>query len=62
MEELLAFSGASKMLNVHPKTFRLWDKNGVLQAVRIGVKKYVGIKEMTSRNLSIKNMYKDQSI
>lgn len=39
MEELLTLSEAAKILKVHPNTLRLWDKNGVLKAVRIGVKK-----------------------
>lgn len=39
MEELLTLSEAAQILKVHPNTLRLWDKNGVLKAVRIGVKK-----------------------
>lgn len=39
MEELLTLSEAAKILKVHPNTLRLWDKNGVLKAIRIGVKK-----------------------
>ncbi|OQA83632.1 MAG: Helix-turn-helix domain protein [Microgenomates group bacterium ADurb.Bin238] len=39
MEELLTLSEAAKILKVHPNTLRLWDKSGVLKAVRIGVKK-----------------------
>lgn len=39
MEELLTLSEAAKVLKVHPNTLRLWDKKGVLTAVRIGVKK-----------------------
>ncbi|MCB9806279.1 helix-turn-helix domain-containing protein, partial [Candidatus Nomurabacteria bacterium] len=30
---------AAQILKVHPNTLRLWDKKGVLKAVRIGVKK-----------------------
>ncbi len=39
MEELLTLSEAAKILKVHPNTLRLWDKKGVLTAVRIGVKR-----------------------
>lgn len=39
MEELLTLSEAAKILKVHPNTLRLWDKSGILKAVRIGVKK-----------------------
>lgn len=39
MEELLTLNEAAKILKVHPNTLRLWDKSGVLKAVRIGVKK-----------------------
>jgi len=31
-------SEASELLNVHPNTLRKWDKNGVLKAVRFGVR------------------------
>jgi len=37
--ELITLSEASKILKVHPNTLRLWDKNGILPAVRIGEKK-----------------------
>jgi len=39
MEELLTINEAAQILKVHPNTLRLWDKSGVLKAVRIGVKK-----------------------
>jgi len=39
MEELLTIGEAAQILKVHPNTLRLWDKSGVLKAVRIGVKK-----------------------
>jgi len=39
MEELLTLGEAAKVLKVHPNTLRLWDKKGVLIAIRIGVKK-----------------------
>jgi excisionase family DNA binding protein len=37
--KLITLSEASKILRVHPNTLRLWDKNGILPAVRIGEKK-----------------------
>lgn len=39
MEELLTLKDASNILKVHPNTLRLWDGNGTLKAIRIGVKK-----------------------
>jgi len=39
MEELLTLNEASKILKVHPNTLRLWDKNGTLISIRIGVKR-----------------------
>lgn len=39
MEELLTLGEAAGILKVHPNTLRLWDKKGVLTAIRIGVKK-----------------------
>ena len=39
MEVLLTLSETAKILKVHPNTLRLWDKNSVLKAVRIGVKR-----------------------
>ena len=39
MEELLTLREAANILKVHPNTLRLWDKKGILKAVRIGIKK-----------------------
>lgn len=39
MEKLLKLSEAAEILSVHPNTLRLWDKKGILVAVRIGEKK-----------------------
>jgi excisionase family DNA binding protein len=39
MEELLTLSEAAKILKVHPNTLRLWDKKGILVAIRIGQKR-----------------------
>jgi excisionase family DNA binding protein len=39
MEELLTLKEAAQILKVHPNTLRLWDKNGTLVAIRIGVKR-----------------------
>lgn len=39
MEELITLMEAAKILKVHPNTLRLWDKKGVLIAIRIGMKK-----------------------
>ena len=34
--ELLTLKEASEMLKVHPQTLRLWDRKGILKAVRFG--------------------------
>jgi excisionase family DNA binding protein len=39
MPEYLTIKQASEILQVHPNTLRNWDKNGMLKAVRIGVRK-----------------------
>lgn len=37
--ELLSMREASALLKVHPNTLRLWDKKGILKAVRFGARK-----------------------
>lgn len=39
LTEYLTLQEVSQMLKVHPNTLRTWDKNGTLQAVRIGAKR-----------------------
>ena len=39
MEELLTLKEAAQILKVHPNTLRLWDKKGLLVALRIGEKR-----------------------
>lgn len=39
MEELLTLREAARILKVHVNTLRLWDKKGLLVAVRIGEKR-----------------------
>jgi len=39
LPELLTLEEAAQYLKCHPNTLRQWDKNGVLPAIRIGVKK-----------------------
>lgn len=39
MEELLTLREAAQILKVHPNTLRLWDKKGILVAIRIGEKR-----------------------
>lgn len=39
MEKLIKLKEAAEILSVHPNTLRLWDKKGILKAVRIGDKK-----------------------
>lgn len=37
--ELITLREACEILKVHPNTLRLWDKKGILIAVRIGEKR-----------------------
>lgn len=37
-QKLLRITEASEILGVHPNTLRKWDKNGVLEAIRFGVR------------------------
>lgn len=39
MEKLLKLKEAAEILSVHPNTLRLWDRKGILVAVRIGEKR-----------------------
>lgn len=39
MEKLLKIKEAAEILSVHPNTLRLWDRKGILVAIRIGEKK-----------------------
>ncbi|HAU99147.1 MAG: binding domain protein, excisionase family protein [Microgenomates group bacterium GW2011_GWF2_45_18] len=39
MEKLLKLREAAEILSVHPNTLRLWDRKGLLVAVRIGERK-----------------------
>jgi len=39
MEKLIKLKEAAEILSVHPNTLRLWDKKGILTAVRIGERK-----------------------
>ncbi len=39
MDKLLKLKEAAEILSVHPNTLRLWDRKGILVAVRIGEKK-----------------------
>ncbi len=39
MQELLTIKEAAKFINVHPNTLRNWEKEGKIQAVRIGTRR-----------------------
>ena len=43
--ELLTLKEACEALKCHPNTLRQWDKQGVLPAVRIGVKRLLRYKK-----------------
>lgn len=36
LQELLTIKEAAKLINVHPNTLRNWEREGKIQAVRIG--------------------------
>lgn len=36
MPEILTLKQACELLNCHPNTLRLWDKQGILVAMRLG--------------------------
>ena len=36
ISELLTIKEAAKLINVHPNTLRNWEREGKIQAVRIG--------------------------
>lgn len=38
ISELLTLSKVVEILKVHPNTLRKWDKNGILKAVRFGLR------------------------
>ena len=38
VEGLLTITEVSNLLKVHPNTLRLWDKKGVLKAIRFGIR------------------------
>ncbi|MFV0484910.1 MAG: helix-turn-helix domain-containing protein [Candidatus Saccharimonadales bacterium] len=39
LPDLLTLEQASELLQVHPNTLRNWDRDGMLKAVRLGVRK-----------------------
>lgn len=39
MPELLTIKEAAKLINVHPNTLRNWEKEGKLNAIRIGTRR-----------------------
>lgn len=39
LQELLTIKEAAKLINVHPNTLRNWEKEGKIQAVRIGTRR-----------------------
>lgn len=44
--ELLTLKETCELLKVHPNTLRLWDKKGILKAVRFGARKDRRYKKM----------------
>lgn len=42
LKRLLGIRTTATMLNVNPETLRRWDREGILKAVRIGVRRGVG--------------------
>jgi DNA-binding transcriptional MerR regulator len=39
MPELLTIKDVTNLLNVHPNTLRNWEKEGLIQVIRIGPRK-----------------------
>lgn len=39
MPELLTIKQAAQLINVHPNTLRNWEKEGKIQAIRIGTRR-----------------------
>ncbi|MEZ4180027.1 MAG: helix-turn-helix domain-containing protein [Candidatus Doudnabacteria bacterium] len=37
--ELLTIKEAAQLINVHPNTLRNWEKDGKIQAIRIGTRR-----------------------
>ena len=36
--EIVTLAEACEILKVHPNTLRLWDKKGILKAIRFGIR------------------------
>ncbi|MFC1612730.1 helix-turn-helix domain-containing protein [Patescibacteria group bacterium] len=43
--ELLTLQEACDILKCHPNTLRQWDKKGIFQAIRIGIKRVMRYKK-----------------
>lgn len=54
--ELLSMREACKLLKVHPNTLRLWDRKGILRAIRFGTRKDRKYNKIDVMNL-IKGIY-----
>lgn len=39
LPELLTIKEAARMINVHPNTLRNWERDGKIQAIRIGTRR-----------------------
>ncbi len=39
LPQLLTIKQAAQMMNVHPNTLRNWEKDGKIQAVRLGTRR-----------------------
>lgn len=42
ISELLTLEEAARILKVHPGTLRRWDKDNILKAIRVGIRRNVG--------------------
>jgi len=47
LPELLTIKEAARMINVHPNTLRNWEKDGKIQAIRIGSRRDQRIPKQT---------------
>jgi len=54
--ELITLQEAARILKVHPNTLRIWDKKGILKAVRFGQRKERKYKKEDILRLIDKNL------
>lgn len=61
LEELLSIKQAAKILNVSTQTLRRWDRQGLLNAVRVGNRKGVGDRRYRKKDIEAYISRKDKT-